>query len=421
MASTRKKHSLFFYTLLALISAILLGLLLRLTPAVAEIIADYLLTPVKTIYLNALKLVVTPVVFFAISSSVSGISDYRSYGRIGFKVVLLYMLTSAAATGIGLGLGAMLQPGSGVVLDTTQAAYTASPVEISLIDTIVNLVPSNPLTPFTEANMTQIIFLSLLLGAGAGIMEQRSGLSQFRKALDLMNQFFLTVSGLVLRLIPVGTFCAVTLLVTALDAPLLLGVVRLIATVVLGVFIMLCLYGLLFFLITRLNPFLLLKGILPNLTAFALLCSTSAVMPQTLDTCTHRLGIDPKISAFSIPLGSTINMDGACIYLTVAAMFLAQLYGIQLTPAMVFQLSFTTLILSVGAPPMPGSGFICLSVLVLQLGLPIESIGFLLGIDQLMSMCRTVTNGAGDIVCTAVVAYSEGQMNVDIFKGIASK
>lgn len=412
----RKKHSLLFYTATALISGLILGMLLRVFPAAGHIVADYVLTPAKTMYLNALKLVVTPVVFFSIAASIAGISDYKAYGRVGAKVVLLYMFTSAAAILVGLGLAFLLSPGTGVTLVSSAGDYAPEPVSLSVTDTIINLIPSDPISPFSQGNMTQIIFLALLLGYAAGLMEQKSGISYIRRGISVLDQLFRTVSGFILRLIPLGTFCAVALLALDIDLQTLFGLAALIGTVLLGTCIMLCLYGLLFYLVTGLSPLLLLKKALPSLTSFALLCSTSAVLPQTIRTCVDRLGIDPEICTFSLPLGSTINMDGACVYLTVCTVFLAQMYGITLTPALILQLGLTTLLLSVGAPPMPGSGFICLSVLVMQLGLPVESIGLLLGIDQLMSMCRTVTNGAGDIVCTAVVAFSEKRMNCEVFQ-----
>ena len=413
-----RKNGPFRRTLAALIAAILVGLALRLTGNAGFIsIADeYILTPVKTMYLSALKLVVTPVVFFMISSSVAGISDYKAYGRIGFKIIALYLLTSVIAICVGLGVAGTLHPGAGVVLDPSVAGYEADAAEVSLVDTIVSIVPSNLLSPFLEGEMIQLIFLAVLIGAASGLLEQRSGISHFRKGLTLLNQLFLTISSLVLKLIPVGMFCAVALLVLTIDLGMIMSLLKLIGCVFLGAGIMMCLYGLLFFLATRKSPLRLLKKCLPNLTSFALLCSTSAVMPQTLDTCTNKLGIDPEISSFSMPLGSTMNMDGACIYLTISALFLAELYGIDLTAGMLVKLGFTTLLLSVGAPPIPGAGFICLSVLVMQLGIPMDSIGFLLGIDQLMSMCRTVVNGSGDFTATAVIACTEGKMDMEIFE-----
>lgn len=412
-----RKTAAFRKTLIALLAAIILGLLLRFlgSSGFNAAVDEYLLTPLKTMFLSALKLVVVPVVFFMISSSVAGISDLKAYGRIGARVLGLYLLTSVAAICMGMGISALLQPSAGVTMELGSAAYTSEVTEVSLMDTLVGIVPSNILSPFLNADMIQIIFLALLLGIGVGLLEAETDRGMLRQGLELMNRLFLKISSLVLRLIPVGTFCAVALLILEIDGGMLLSLLKLIGAVLAGAGGMMVLYGLLFGSMTRKNPLKLMKKCIPNYMSFALLCSTSAVMPQTLDTCTNRLGIDPEVSSFSMPLGSTMNMDGACIYLTVSALFLAGLYGVDVTPAMLVKLGFTTLLLSVGAPPIPGAGFICLSILVMQLGIPMESIGFLLGIDQVMSMCRTVVNGAGDITVTAIVAHNEGRMDTELF------
>lgn len=412
-----RKTAAFRKTLIALLAAIILGLLLRFlgSSGFNAAVDEYLLTPLKTMFLSALKLVVVPVVFFMISSSVAGISDLKVYGRIGARVLGLYLLTSVAAICMGMGISALLQPSAGVTMELGSATYTSEVTEVSLMDTLVGIVPSNILSPFLNADMIQIIFLALLLGIGVGLLEAETDRGMLRQGLELMNRLFLKISSLVLRLIPVGTFCAVALLILEIDGGMLLSLLKLIGAVLAGAGGMMVLYGLLFGAMTRKNPLKLMKKCIPNYMSFALLCSTSAVMPQTLDTCTNRLGIDPEVSSFSMPLGSTMNMDGACIYLTVSALFLAGLYGVDVTPAMLVKLGFTTLLLSVGAPPIPGAGFICLSILVMQLGIPMESIGFLLGIDQVMSMCRTVVNGAGDITVTAIVAHNEGRMDTELF------
>lgn len=411
------KHSQFHDMLVALVLAIVAGLCLRFLCG-AEVrngVSQWVLTPLKTVYLNALKLVVAPVVFCSIGGSIAGISDYKAYGRIGLKVVGIYLLTSLVASCVGVGVVAMFHPGAGVEL-AGEAHYQAANTEISLMDTLVNIVPTNLVSPFQESNMTQVIFLAILIGGAAGVLEQKSGINQVRRALELLHKLFLTIASMVLRFIPLGTFCAVALLILEIQSELLGGLIRLIGCVFLGAGVMMLFYGTMFALRTRQSPFQLLKKCLPSLTSFALLCSTSAVLPQTMDTCTERLGIHKDIASFAIPLGSTINMDGACIYLTVSALFLAEMYGVKLSPDMLGGLILTTLLLSVGAPPLPGAGFICLSVLVMQLGLPMDSIGYLLGIDQLMSMCRTVVNGAGDLVCAAVVAYGEGKMDLSLFR-----
>ncbi len=415
--TSKRKKAAFRKTLTALVAAIFVGLLLRLvgTDSLNAAVSEYLLTPLKTMFLNALKLVVAPVVFFMISSSVAGISDLKVYGRIGVKVLGLYLCTSVLAVCVGFGVSGILKPSAGVSMDLSAVTYEAETTEVSLVDTIVDIVPSNILEPLVNADMIQIIFVAILLGVGAGLLEQEADRTRLRDALGLMNRLFMKISSLVLRLIPLGTFCAVALLVLEIDSTMILSLLKLIGSVLAGSLVMMCIYSLLFLLLTRENPLRLMQKCLPNYLSFALLCSTSAVMPQTLDTCTNRLGIDPEISSFSMPLGSTMNMDGACIYLTISALFLAGLYGIDVTPAMMVKLGLTTLLLSVGAPPIPGAGFICLSILVLQLGIPMDSIGFLLGIDQIMSMCRTVVNGAGDIAATAIVAHNEGRMDMEIF------
>lgn len=403
-------------TLIALGAAVVMGLSLRFLgfAEVNAILSGYLLEPLKDAFLRALKLVVVPVVFFMISSSVAGISDLRTYGRIGTKVIVTYLLTSAVAIGVGLGLALVFRPGAGVTMELANAGYTAEPAAVSLTDTLVNIVPANILAPFVEADMIQLIFLAVLVGAAAGLLGGEDHI-RIQTILNLLNRLFLKIASLVLKLIPLGTFCAVVLLLLEIDVDTLLGLLKLIGTVLLGAVIMMGLYGLLFLAATGKNPMRLMRKCLPNYLSFALLCSTSAVMPQTLDTCTNRLGIDPEVSSFSMPLGSTMNMDGTCVYLTASALFLAEIYGIDLAAGELINLAVTTLLLSVGAPPVPGAGFVCLSVLVIQLGLPIDSIGFLLGIDQLMSMCRTVINGAGDIAVTASVAYRAGRMDESIF------
>ncbi len=398
----------------ALLAAVLAGLLLRLPGGGwTEGVQTYVLEPMRTMYLAALKLVVGPLVFCMIGASVAGISDFKVYGRIGAKVLGLYMFTSAVACGLGIAVGLVFRPGWGQV-PLGGGAVTAAG-EISLPDTIVDIVPDNLLAPFVQANMIQIIFLALLLGVAAGILEQRRGDSRARRVLESLRDWVLLAAEMVLKLLPLGVFCAVALLVLELEGESIAGLLRLIGCMALGVALMFVFYSLLFLLGTRKNPARLWRKCGPNLLSFALLCSTSAVMPQSLETCSKKLGIDPAVSSFSMPLGSTVNMDGACIYLTVSALYLAQTHGLSLGPGLLLPLGLTTLLLSVGAPPIPGAGFVCLSVLVSQMGLPLESIGFLLGIDALMSSLRTLTNGAGDFVATAVVAAGEGRMDMECF------
>lgn len=401
----------------AFVAAIVVGLLLRFYGGAGlnDAVSTYVLTPLRTMFLNALKMLVVPVVFFAISSSVAGVSDIREYGRIGMKVFTFYTFTSFVAILVGYIVYQILQPGANVQLDMSAYTYSAdSSTGISLLDSIVNIVPTSFVGAFTGTEMLQIIFLAILAGAAATMLDNGDDRQKVTEFLGLCNRFFLKVASIVMKTIPLATFCAMTLLVLTIDTSMVVALLKLVLGMFLGGVGMFLVYALLFAVFVRKNPLNFFKKCLPNFLLFITFCSTSAVMPQTLDTCTKRLGISPKISSFSMPLGSTINMDGACVYLTLSTLFLAAVYHVPVSVDMLLKLAVTIVILSMGAPPIAGAGFICLSILVLQIGVPIEGLGVLMGIDQIMSMLRTLINGTGDFVGTASVASTEKLIDYDI-------
>lgn len=402
---------------IAFVAAIVVGLLLRFYGGAGlnDAVSTYVLTPLRTMFLNALKMLVVPVVFFAISSSVAGVSDIREYGRIGIKVFTFYTFTSFVAILVGYIVYQILQPGANVQLDMSAYSYSGdTSTGISLLDSIVNIVPTSFVGAFTGTEMLQIIFLAILAGAAATVLDNGDDRQKVTEFLGLCNRFFLKVASIVMKTIPLATFCAMTLLVLTIDTSMVVALLKLVLGMFLGGVGMFLVYSLLFILFVRRNPLNFFKKCLPNFLLFITFCSTSAVMPQTLDTCTKRLGISPKISSFSMPLGSTINMDGACVYLTLGTLFLAAVYHVPVSVDMLLKLAVTIVILSMGAPPIAGAGFICLSILVLQIGVPIEGLGVLMGIDQIMSMLRTLINGTGDFVGTASVASTEKLIDYDV-------
>ena len=402
---------------IAFVAAIVVGLLLRFYGGAGlnDAVSTYVLTPLRTMFLNALKMLVVPVVFFAISSSVAGVSDIREYGRIGMKVFTFYTFTSFVAILVGYIVYQILQPGANVQLDMSAYTYSADgSTGISLLDSIVNIVPTSFVGAFTGTEMLQIIFLAILAGAAATMLDNGDDRQKVTEFLGLCNRFFLKVASIVMKTIPLATFCAMTLLVLTIDTSMVVALLKLVLGMFLGGVGMFLVYALLFAVFVRKNPLNFFKKCLPNFLLFITFCSTSAVMPQTLDTCTKRLGISPKLSSFSMPLGSTINMDGACVYLTLSTLFLAAVYHVPVSADMLLKLAVTIVILSMGAPPIAGAGFICLSILVLQIGVPIEGLGVLMGIDQIMSMLRTLINGTGDFVGTASVASTEKLIDYDI-------
>lgn len=401
----------------AFLAAIVVGLLLRFWggETLNNAVSSYVLTPLRTMFLNALKMLVVPVVFFAISSSVAGVSDIREYGRIGVRVFAFYTLTSFVAIAVGYLVYQVLQPGANVQLDMSAYSYSGdTSTGISLLDSIVNIVPTSFVGAFTGTEMLQIIFLAILAGAAATMLDNGDDRQKVTEFLGLCNRFFLKVASIVMKTIPLATFCAMTLLVITIDTSMVVALLKLVLGMFLGGVGMYLVYSLLYAVFVRRNPLRFYKKCLPNFLLFITFCSTSAVMPQTLDTCSKRLGISPKISSFSMPLGSTINMDGACVYLTLSTLFLAAVYHVPISVDMLLKLAVTIVILSMGAPPIAGAGFICLSILVLQIGVPIEGLGVLMGIDQIMSMLRTLINGTGDFVGTAVVASWEKLIDYDV-------
>jgi Na+/H+-dicarboxylate symporter len=405
---------------MAVIAAIVVGLVLRFVggPVATDTVSTYVLTPLRTIFLNALKMLVVPVVFLSITASVSSVSDIREYGRIGGKVLLFYTCTSFLAILMGYLVYQLLQPGRNVVLDLSSYTYTAGDTDsISILDTIVNIVPTSFVGAFTDTQMLQVIFLAVLVGAAVNLMDNGEDRQKLGELFGLLNRLFLKLASIVMLAIPVATFCAMTLLVVSIDGSMIGALLKLVVGMLLGVVGMFLCYAAVFLLFLRKNPLTFFRKCLPNFVSFITFCSTSAVMPQSLDTCTRRLGISPRISSFSMPLGSTINMDGACVYLTLSALFLAAIYQVPVSFGMMVKLAVTILILSMGAPPIAGAGFICLSILVMQLGVPIEGLGILMGIDQLMSMCRTLINGTGDFLGTAVVANSESLIDFAVLDG----
>lgn len=403
---------------IAFLLAIVTGLLLRYfaSEAVQTAISDYILTPIRTMFLNALKMLIVPVVFFALSSSVAGVADIRDYGRIGAKTVGMYVCTSIIAIVIGFSVYGIFKPGTNVTFDVSAYSYTEETVsEFSIVDTIVDIIPDSFVEGLTGDNMLQVIVIAILVGIAANLLDHGDDRQKVSNALSLCSRLFLKLATVVLKFIPIATYCAMTLLILDIDTSMVVALVKFVLCICLGAVLMFAVDALFLAISLRRNPLKFFKKCIPNYISFITFCSTSAVMPQSLDTCTHKLGISSKVSSFSMPLGSTINMDGACIYLTVGTLFLAAVYGVELTPVMLAELAITAMLLSMGAAPVAGAGFICLGLLVQQFGIPIDSLGILMGIDQIMSMIRTLVNGNGDLVCTTVVAKSENMVDMEVF------
>ncbi len=376
-----------------------------------------MLNPIKTMFLNALKMVVVPVVFFSILSCVSQFTNLSDFGKTGGKVMGFYMFTTVIAIAVGAGAFLLLQPGSGggvqAALQAAQPVAGAEEVNISILDTIVNIVPSNIVQPFLDADMLQIIFIAILCGVAVGMIGDYS--RPLKDFFEGCNTLFLKVTTIIVGFIPVAVFCSICSLVMLTGGDTLVSLLYFMAAVLLGMAAMMTVYCLLILVVGRLNPLTFLRKYAPGMLTSFSLGSSNAAMPYNMQLCRNALGISPKVYSFSIPLGATVNMDGSCVYLVVGALFLAQLYGVSLTGADLAALFFSVFVLSVGAPGIPGAGLVCLSVLLVQIGVPVEAAGLMMGIDSIVGMFRTASNTTGDVAISLVVAKLENLVDLEVY------
>ncbi len=415
----RSKQTQLYYTLGAIVCAVLIGILLKAAApeAFIAVLNDNLLVSVKTMFMNALKMVVAPVVFFSIVSCISQFGSLSEMGKVGGKVMLLYLLTTVLATGIGVGTNFLLQPGAAsagneVVVET--GAFQFQQMEVSLKDTIVNIVPSNFVKPFVEADMLQLIFLAVLCGIAVGMIGKYSRiLSEF---FDACNELFLKITVLLVKFIPIAAFCSILSLVLETGAQRMLAVLSMCLALIVGLAAIMLVYCLLLVVLARLNPLPLIRKYAPTMLQVFSMASSNASLPLNMEACQKKLGISPKVYSLSLPLGATMNMDGSCIYLGVFALALAQMYGVPVNGAALMSVVMSIVILSIGAPGVPGSGLICLSVLLTQLGVPVEAVGLVMGIDPLIGMLRTMSNCLGDVAVSTIVAKKENLMDMSIYQ-----
>ncbi len=422
---TKIRHAMAVYTLVALFGAVIVGLLMKgLVPqGITDALDSNLFTPISTVFLNALKMIVCPVVFFSIVTCTSQFGNVREMGRIGGKVVGFYMMTTVLAILVGAGVFFLIQPGdpslaSSLTDDAASITATASATSVSVKDTLVGIVPSNLLKPFLEANMMQIIFVALVIGLTVGGLGSHARV--LREIFEACNALFLKITVAIVKFIPLVTFCSIISVVLKTGWDVMVSLLAMVATFVLGIVVMIGVYSLLLALIGRLNPLCLLVKYAPSMLQVFSMSSSSAAIVVNMDACEKRLGVPKKVYSLSIPLGATINMDGTCIYLMVMGLALAHIFGIEITGAALLSLFFSVMVLSIGAPAVPGAGLVCLSVLLTQLGVPIEAVSLVMGIDSIMSMLRAMSNCTGDVVASVVTAKTEGLLDVERYKDMAA-
>ena len=392
----------------ALITAILAGIILsRTAPAQwTQVLNQELLVPVKTIFLNMLKMLAAPVVFFSIASSVSQMGSMSELGRVGSKVMGIYMLTTVLAVSIGIGVFYLIRPGSADMTGFVSAApaLPSQTFSTSIKDIIVGSVPDSFLSPFLETNMLQLIFLSILCGLAVG---NSGGYSKNLSTLfEALNELFMKITTLIMQGVHILVFCSILSLIITMGVSSLLLLLSMIGTFLLGLLCMLVVYCLLM-LISGINPIRFLKSYAPFAWQIFPIASSNAAIPINLDYCKNTLQILPKLYRFSIPLGATMNMDGMCILLAIESLTLAKAFGVPVSRGALLSLALSIIVMSIGAPGVPGAATIIMAMLMELLGVPVEAVTLMIGIGPIVGMFVCTSNCMGDVVATSIVAKNE--------------
>ena len=404
-------------TVIALAAAIIVGLvLLQFLPASASGALDtYLFVPIEQIFINLLMFLSAPAIFLSIITCVARYSSFSDPGRVSIKAFAGYALTSIAAVLIGGMVYSLITPGTpgecSYITLASQVQTTAPGTDF--LSTLVNIVPSNIIDPFQKMDTLQILFIALVFGIALGRIGDYS--APLKNFIEAMNTLLTKVISILMNFIPVATFASTVSIILNTGSRVLLSVGEMLLTALLGLTVMMLIYCLIVFTIARLNPVTFIKKFLPAMKETFLRGSGLSALPKTMRCCKSALGISPKVYSFTIPFGATFNMDGNCVYLTIAGLFIARVCGVSLFSSDVLPLIFTVFILSVGAPITPGTTLICLSVLLNQLGVSATAASILFGINAIVEMFLAMSNATGDVAVTLAIAKSEGLLNTDVF------
>lgn len=368
--------------------------------------ADFAIAYVKpfgTIFLNLIKFIVVPIVLCSIICGVISMQDIRKVGSIGWKTVLYYMVTTACAVVIGL-VFANLFKGGFQVLETTNLEYEVTQ-GTKFMDTLVNIFPSNAVQPLVSATMLQVIVIALLFGFGIILAGEKG--KPFADVVTSLNDVSMIIMELILKLSPIGVFCLITPVV-AENGPKILGSLAMVLLTAYICYIvhMVVVYSTTVKTMAGLSPIAFFKGMMPAMVLAFSSASSVGTLPLNME-CAQKLGAKKDVTSFVLPLGATINMDGTAIYQGVCAVFIATCFGIDLTLTEMLTIVLTATLASIGTAGVPGSGMIMLAMVLQSVGLPVEGIALVAGVDRIFDMGRTVVNITGDSSCAIIVSALE--------------
>jgi Na+/H+-dicarboxylate symporter len=401
--------------LLAMVAGIVLGSLLSAfgsgAPFVQNVLVDGVFYVVGQIFFRLLQVMVVPLVLVSLVVGVTSLGDVRALGRVGAKTLALYLATTAMALVLALTLAFVISPGQGFELAGAANFESTAPPAVS--DVLINMFPRNPIRALADGEMLQIIVFALLLGFSISLSGEpgrrvASGFSDF-------NEVIMKMVLIVIKAAPIGVFALISRTFATQGLEVFKPLAGYFLTVVAGLLLQVLVTYASLLRLSGLNPIPFFKKLRAVMTFAFSTSSSSATIPVTLETLERRHGVRNSVASFTVPLGATINMDGTAIMQGVATVFIADVYGVHLAAVDYAAVVLTATLASIGTAAVPSAGLIMLAIVLQQVGLPVEGIGLIIGIDRLLDMLRTAVNVMGDSAVTCVVARSENALDLATF------
>ena len=416
---TKKKIGLSTQIFIALLIGALFGVVIHYWIPSSYIkdtvIVEGVLYVVGQGFIRLMQMLVVPLVFCSLICGSMAIGDTKTLGKVGVKTIGFYLVTTALAVCVALGSALLINPGRGLDMDAVQKGTVSSTTEAtSLVDTLLNIIPKNPVQSMANGDMLPIIVFALFVGIMLAKLGTRG--SVVANFFSQFNDVMMEMTMAIMKIAPIGVFCLIARTFATVGFSAFASMLKYMGNVTLALAIQcLVVYQILLFVFTRLNPFKFIKKFLPVM-GFAFSTATSnATIPMSIDTLSKKMGVSKQISSFTIPLGATINMDGTSIMQGVAVVFIAQAYGIPLTMGNLATVVVTATLASIGTAGVPSVGLVTLAMVLNSVGLPTEGIALIMGIDRILDMIRTAVNITGDAVCTTIVCHQEGSLNREVF------
>lgn len=412
-----KKNTLTKRILLGLFLGAVLGIILSFLPSSYikdTILIDGIFSAVGRIFISAIKMLVVPLVFISLVCGASSIGDPQKLGRVGVKTLSFYLITTCIAISLALLIGSIINPGIGLDLSDIVKQEPTIGASKSFVDVLVGMVPTNPFKSLAEGAMLQIIVFALLTGVSLSLIKDKA--QQVLDMFNALNELMMKMVMMIMMVAPYGVFALITKTFATVGFQAMVPLLKYMIAVLLALFIhVIITYMGMLRGVGKLKPIQFFKNFAPAMGVAFSTATSSGTLPVTLETAEERCGVSKNIASFTLPLGATINMDGTAIMQGVAVIFISQVYGIDLSITALLTVVLTATLASVGTAGVPGVGLITLSMVLQSVGLPIEGIALIIGIDRLLDMTRTVVNITGDAVCTILISKSEGEFNEETY------